>query len=54
MFIIIGIFCYRKIIKREITNDMSAKVDELVAKYASKVSELKKKRKDKMIERMTE
>lgn len=33
---------------------MSAKVDELVAKYATKVSELKKKRKDKMMERMTE
>ena len=54
VFIVVGIFCYRKIIKREITNDMSAKVNELVAKYASKVSELKKKRKDKMMERMTE
>jgi len=33
---------------------MSSKVDELVARYASKVSEQKKKRKDKLMERMTE
>ena len=26
-FILIGICCYRKIIRREITNDMSSKVD---------------------------
>lgn len=49
VFIVAGICCYRKIIKREITHDMSSKVDELVAKYASKVSEQKKKRRDKLM-----
>ena len=50
----LGIVCYRKVIRQEITNDMSSRVNELVAKYASKVSEQKKKRKDKLMERMTE
>lgn len=43
--IILGICCYKKLIKKEITNDMSARVSELVAKYAAKVSDQKKKRK---------
>ncbi len=33
---------------------MSAKVDELVSKYAAKVSEQRKKRKDRLMERMNE
>ena len=45
----VGVICYRKLINREITNDMSSRVNELVAKYASKVSEQKKKRKDKLM-----
>lgn len=33
---------------------MSSKVSELVSKYASNVSEQKKKRRDKLMERMAE
>ena len=54
ILIFLGLICYRKVFKREITNDMSSRVNELVAKYASKVSEQKKKRKDKLMEKMTE
>lgn len=33
---------------------MSSKVDELVAKYASKVNEMKKKRKSRMVQKLNE
>jgi uncharacterized protein YneF (UPF0154 family) len=47
---LIGIFVYRKFIKRELTNDMVSKVGELVAHYANKVSKQKIRQKEKMIE----
>lgn len=50
----LGVCIYRKFIKKELTNDMSAKVSELVAKYATKVSEQNRKHKEKMMERLNE
>lgn len=52
--IVIGLCCYRKCIKKELTKDMFSKVDELVAKYATKVSEQNRKRKEKMNMRLNE
>ena len=58
IFIILGFFAlmtiigimaacvYKKAVPKEITNDMSSKVDELVANYASAVAKQNKKRKD--------
>ena len=37
----IGVCVYRKFIKRELTNDMTSRVGELVANYANKVSKQK-------------
>lgn len=43
----IGFFIYKNCIKRELTKDMFSKVNELVARYATKVFDQNKKRKDR-------
>lgn len=40
---------YRRNIKKEMTGDMASKVKELVSKYANKVNEHEKKRKEKIM-----
>lgn len=50
----LGICLYRRLITKELTDDMSSKVNELVAKYATKVSEQSRKRKNRLIESMHE
>ena len=52
LLIILAFLIYRRFFKKELTRDMSSKVSELVAKYATKVSEFKKKRNEKMQERL--
>jgi hypothetical protein len=49
LFLLVGVICYRRMIHREISNDMSSKVNELVAKYVKKVSEQNKKQKEKLM-----
>jgi len=44
---------YKRCVKKELTKDMFSKVNELVAKYATKVSEHNKKRKEKLTMKLT-
>lgn len=48
------ILIYRRTVKKEITNEMSTKVTEMVTKYASLVSEHERKGKEREIERSRE
>ena len=47
---VIGICAYRQFISRELTNDMTSRVGELVAHYANRVSKSKSKQKKKLVE----
>lgn len=48
--IIAGICLYRRFIKSELTRDMSSRVGELVATYASKITTQKKRHQDRLVE----
>jgi hypothetical protein len=48
-----GFLIYKRCVKKELTKDMFSKVNELVAKYATKVSEHNKKRKEKLTMKLT-
>jgi hypothetical protein len=51
ILVILLVTCaYRRFIKKELTNDMSSRVGELVATYANEVTKQQKRQREKLIE----
>jgi len=50
----VGLWLYRKFIKKELTRDMSSRVGELVAHYGTKITSEKKRQREKLMETMDE
>ena len=44
VFFLGGIYCYKACVKKELTNSMSTRANELVSQYMTKISENSKKK----------